>query len=104
MKQTMEVNQEDMMMSSHGRPVGGACTHPVVEGVLWASHAAVDHTPCRWIERAVEGSRRRAGGRHLAVDRGGAGLNLHQRDGRVRDSAHVHLLPGRTNIWISGEL
>lgn len=88
-------------------PVGGACTHPVVEGVLGAGHATVvtavrlrgHHAPRHRVEGPAEGGRRRAGGRHLAVDRGGAELHLLQRDGWVRDSAHVQLVPGCTDIW-----
>lgn len=64
--------------------VGGACTHPVVEGMLWAGHAAVvaavrlrgDDAPCWRVEGSAEGGRGRTGGGHLAVDGGGAGLGL----------------------------
>lgn len=87
--------------------MGGARTHPVVEGVLRAGHAAVvaavwlrgDDAPYWRVERPAEGGGGRAGGRHLAVDGGGAGLGLLQRHGGVRDPAQVHLLPRRTHIW-----
>lgn len=88
--------------------MGGACTHPVVEGVLRAGQAAVvaavrlrgDHTPCWLVKCSAEGGGGRARRRHLRVHRGGAGLCLLQGEGRVLDPAHIHLFPGSTDIWI----
>lgn len=82
-------------------PVEGACTHPVVEWVLRSGHAAVDHAPCWRDEGSAEGCRGRARRWHLAIHGCRPYLSLLQREGRVRNPAHVDLFPSGTNIWIT---
>lgn len=78
-------------------------THPVVEGVLGAGHAAVVAAVglgghhAGGVEGAGEGGGGGAGRRVLAEHRGGAGRGVLQGQRGIRTSSG-HLLSGRTHV------